>query len=287
VRPPLLDDYDKVIWLASILGESEVVRILLRQFNSVRAQLNSQDVSHLYDARYAERLRGHPVGQVVEGRFSVNIYQLPVLRRLLNDYPQRAARIIDIGCGPGDFVMALAALGFEVTGTDYTPAFIESATLRAHQQAAHFRVQPRFLLGELQEHEVSGQFEAITLNDVVEHLSRVELTKLLQVCRARLAPAGQVLAHTPNGRCFYDWTERTLKGRVLHFVVHRLRGRRVRKSIDEAFYDQVHINVMGRTAMTEVARNAGFRRIEVTYDDPFRIRWLTDVFSGSMTVVLK
>ena len=65
VRPSLLDDYDKVMWLATILGEPETVRILQRHFDSVRSQLNSQDVSHLYDERYAERLRKHPVGQVL------------------------------------------------------------------------------------------------------------------------------------------------------------------------------------------------------------------------------
>jgi 2-polyprenyl-3-methyl-5-hydroxy-6-metoxy-1,4-benzoquinol methylase len=285
-RPRLLDDYDKVLWLAEAIGEEGAVQILERHFASVRARLTSRDVTHLYDARYADRLLSHPVGTVVEGKFAVNIYQAPVLRRLLADYPGRRARILDVGCGPGDFVLALAALGFEAVGLDYTPAFLETAALRADNDARHFRVAPLFLLGELQDQAPSRPFDAITLNDVVEHVSRKELRALLETCRLRLAPGGRLLVHTPNGRCFYNWTERTIKGRLLHFLVHHVRGRRVSKTIDEVYYDQVHINVMGITALRRIARRAGFRRIQVFYDDRFRIPWLSDVFSGSMTVVL-
>jgi len=286
--PRVFDDYEKVAWLAGIIGEAETGALIRRHLEQVRPRLTSEHVQQLYDDRYVEILEAHPPALVVADTFPVNIYQAPVLRVLRRAYPRGTERVLDLGCGGGNFALALAALGFECHGVDYNPIAVRRAREAAARHSHRFRIPPVFHAADVNEQglDLGVTFDVITLNDVAEHLAPAELISLLRACRAALGTGGRLYLHTPNGRCFYDWTEKTVKGRLVHFVVMRLRGHRISKGLEEGYYEQVHVNVMGPTALRDTALRAGFSRVAITYDEPFRISWLTDLFSGSMTAVL-
>jgi SAM-dependent methyltransferase len=51
--------------------------------------------------------------------------------RLVQQAFQPGATVLDVGCGGGREALALAALGFQVTAVDYTPAFVEACRAAA------------------------------------------------------------------------------------------------------------------------------------------------------------
>jgi SAM-dependent methyltransferase len=110
-------------------------------------------------------------------------------------------RLLDVGCGSGEFLAGMAALGWEATGVEFDEAAVESA--RRHPGVKVFA-------GSLSEQHFAGNsFDAITLSNVIEHLpDPVEFFAELQRV---LAPGGRLAIITPNvnslghrafGRCW-------------------------------------------------------------------------------------
>lgn len=285
--PRVFNDLAKVRWLSEVLGETRAVRLISEHFDSVRPSLTSADVADLYDDEYTRGIRSHPTAQMVAGVFPINIYQQPVFDLVCELYPDAKERVLDIGCGAGEFTFALAARGFECVGVDFTESLVHAGRKLAEEHRALFRVPPVLLCGDVNEMQVAGQFDLITLNDVVEHLSDLELLPLLRTCRRLLRPRGKLLIHTPNGRSLLNWTEPTIRGRLFDLYRRQVRRQRpYQKDIRQAYYDQVHINVMGEGKLRKLARAADFSDMRVIYDERHRMNWLSDVVSANMTLLV-
>src|SRR5688572_12183895 len=80
------------------------------------------DYLEIYDAS----LMGQGTQAQVEG--IVSLLQL-----------QPGARILDLACGHGRHSILLSKLGFDVTGYDLSPVFLNRAMADAEQQGAHVR----------------------------------------------------------------------------------------------------------------------------------------------------
>ena len=111
-----------------------------------------------------------------------------LLRKALADL-QAGARILDAGCGSGEFLLFLAGLGYEVTGVDLSPAAISKAKAVvpvARLEAASLEQRLPF---------ASGAFAAIWCTEVLEHLFDVHsaLTELNRV----LMPGGLLILTVP------------------------------------------------------------------------------------------
>lgn len=109
------------------------------------------------------------------------------LRPLLRRARGRAARVLDVGCGRGAFLVRARALGLEAEGVDLSPA-------RAAEAAARAGVLVH--AGSLETLPPGPGFDLIRLHQVLEHVERPGA--LLAAARARLAEGGQVLVSTPN-----------------------------------------------------------------------------------------
>lgn len=97
------------------------------------------------------------------------------------------ARVLDVGCGSGSFLRRINAAGWMGYGVDLDHV----AVARAH--ASGLRVN----LGDIHSAEEFGvEFDAITLNHVIEHV--LDPLDVLTACRTLLTPSGVLHLEFPN-----------------------------------------------------------------------------------------
>lgn len=104
--------------------------------------------------------------------------------------PADRARILDIGCGPGD-MRAHLPRGVDYVGVDISPAYIERARER-YGQSAQFRVGDATALGvDL------GEFDIVLAFGVLHHLDDAQATALLLGAGRALRRDGRVVTIDP------------------------------------------------------------------------------------------
>jgi 2-polyprenyl-3-methyl-5-hydroxy-6-metoxy-1,4-benzoquinol methylase len=151
------------------------------------------------------KVRRRLVNGYINGRFSTEqtpacLLGGPVLQaiwpmraRLDREYrhlprrPVSDGRLLDIGCGNGQFLGAARDCGWRVTGLDFDPVAV--ATCR--QQRLDVREG-----GIEQFRDEAEVFEVITLCHVIEHVH--EPMALLKACYRLLKPGGRLWLETPN-----------------------------------------------------------------------------------------
>ena len=112
-------------------------------------------------------------------------------QRIYLPFFQGMERVVDLGCGRGEFLRLLHQQGVPAQGVEVDPALV--ARLRAEgfdmveaDAIAYLRDQP--------EQSLDGIF----LAQVIEHLTTEQLVELLTVGRSRLRPRGVLIAETVN-----------------------------------------------------------------------------------------
>lgn len=103
----------------------------------------------------------------------------------------RNAPIADLGCGSGGLLLFFKNRGYhDLAGCDISPDQVERAR----------RVVPSVefadVLGWLSRHE--SRFALITALDLIEHLTRGEALRFLELARHALRPGGRLILQTPN-----------------------------------------------------------------------------------------
>ncbi len=152
----------------------------------------------------------------VAGRDALRSYldvRYAVVERPYTEYPAQLARylsdthliahqggrLLDLGCGRGEFLHGFAQLGFSARGVD-----------RSKPQSPRFKepvVAADFERSGLPFEDAS--FDVVFNKSVLEHLH--DVSYVLQECRRVLAPGGLLVSLVPDWRCqwrhFYDdWT---------------------------------------------------------------------------------
>jgi SAM-dependent methyltransferase len=118
-----------------------------------------------------------------------------VYARYLRDWlpTDRAAPVLDLGCGDGKLLAFLGSQGFrDVLGVDRSPVQVE----RGRRLAPAARVLLDDGAGVLR--RSAGAFGVIFCIDVLEHLTRDELLETLRLIAAALRPGGVLIAQVPN-----------------------------------------------------------------------------------------
>lgn len=101
---------------------------------------------------------------------------------------QPTGRFLDVGCGAGELLTDMAAAGYEVYGTEVSPA-----AFQAIPPALHARVT----VGELENCRFPAMFfDLIMLSDVLEHTYNP--LKTLRVVASILRPNGYLVVSVPN-----------------------------------------------------------------------------------------
>lgn len=123
----------------------------------------------------------------------------PVFRKLYLPHvpPNKDARILDIGCGYGEFLQFLQGEGYTAThGIDLNQGeldFAESKGVRNLQCADALE----FLQDGREE------FDFISALDVLEHIPKHKVLDFLDVVHASLHPGAEFLCQVPNAAAFY------------------------------------------------------------------------------------
>ena len=140
-------------------------------------------------------------GSVTPGRFA---YFRDVLTRRLSADPAEL-RALDIGCGGGFLTEEFAALGWQVTGVDPSPASISAA--RAHAAGRGLPIDYRVGSGE-DLPVPDAAFDVAFCCDVLEHVS--DLDRVISETARVLKPGGLYL---------FDTINRTLRSKLLAIKV--------------------------------------------------------------------
>lgn len=133
----------------------------------------------------------------------------------INKYVRPAAgdRVLDIGCGPGDFLGHLPAV--EYHGLDLSPEYVAAAKARWGAKG-DFRCES---VADTAVREPAS-YDIAVANGVLHHLTDAEARALFAVARAALKPGGRLV--TIDG-CFAPD-----QSRLARWVVSRDRGQFVR-----------------------------------------------------------
>jgi len=158
---------------------------------------------------------------------------------------RRGARVLDVGCGVGDFSATVRdRLGAEVTGIE--PDAARAAEARRRGLTVSERVLDEVLADQAE--RMAGQFDVVLYMDVLEHLA--DPGAELRAARRALAPGGAVIASIPN---VAHWSVRT----------ELLRGR-----FDYARYgimDATHLRWFTARTVRTLFESAGLRVVEHRY----------------------
>lgn len=131
---------------------------------------------------------------------------------------QGLARLLDFGCGSGDFMMRMHAEGWNVVGID--PSDVAVRAVRTRGMIAHLGSLPHAELGH-------SYFEAISMRQSLEHVPCPLET--LTCARRMLIKGGRLVVSVPNFDCLArhwfgaDWFGLDLPRHLLHFSPATLR----------------------------------------------------------------
>jgi 2-polyprenyl-3-methyl-5-hydroxy-6-metoxy-1,4-benzoquinol methylase len=117
-----------------------------------------------------------------------------VLGALVERYADRLAGhapVLDVGCGRGELLAALAERGVEGRGVDLDPEMADEARARGVDVTVADAVQHLETLAD-------GALGSIVAIHLVEHLPLATLTRFLELAARKVRPGGIAIFETPN-----------------------------------------------------------------------------------------
>lgn len=180
-------------------------------------------------------MRQLPVGALL---FSL----LPPFRQKLDRYgrnlPQAytGARLLDVGCGAGHFLELAQKMGWQAQGCDFDPTVVDICKNRSLDVR----------LGGLDAFEDSkGQFDALTMNQVLEHVT--DPKGLIKDCHGYLKDSGMIWIALPNPAAI---------------------GKKVFKASWAGFHPPYHLCLPDQKIIIQWLEVAGFDDIQVVKRGP-------------------
>jgi 2-polyprenyl-3-methyl-5-hydroxy-6-metoxy-1,4-benzoquinol methylase len=114
--------------------------------------------------------------------------------RLLTEVLEPGARILDVAAAQGNFSLALAELGYEVTWNDLR------AELADYVRLKYERGKISYAPGNAFELAFPSLFDAVLITEVIEHVAHPD--EFLAKTAALVRPGGYIVMTTPNGGYF-------------------------------------------------------------------------------------
>ncbi len=116
--------------------------------------------------------------------------QLRAARKCYVEYLPSMGKILDLGCGRGEFLELLRESGRQGVGVESDPRLVEICRSKG------LKVENAGVLEWLEED--TGRWDGIMIGHLIEHLSGSDAYALIQLARKRLTPGGRIVLLTPN-----------------------------------------------------------------------------------------
>jgi SAM-dependent methyltransferase len=179
----------------------------------------------------------------------------------------RAARVLDLGCGPGLYTSRLAALGHACVGIDFSPA----AIAYAEQQARESNMSCSYRLGDIRSTDYGTGYSLVMLIYGELNVFRTAHARLiLSKARAALADGGQLLleVHTADAVRAMGSAPATWRSATSGLFSDRPHLR-----LDESFWDETQRVATHRYFVVDAASAAVTRfadSVQSYSDDEYR-----------------
>lgn len=116
--------------------------------------------------------------------------------QLIKEVLPKGASILDVAAAAGNFTLALAEMGYEVTWNDLREDLAGYVQLKHDKGIVHYAPGNAFELG------FREQFDCVLITEIIEHVAHPD--EFLQKVAAMVKPGGYVVMSTPNGRYFIN-----------------------------------------------------------------------------------
>lgn len=237
-----------------------------REFRRATKGQTSQTLRDLYDRQYYERHVGSK--ELAERYFtSLGLAPTPFTEpplKLAKITPED--RVLDVGCGRGEIVFQSAARGARATGIDFSEAAIEIANETRSKHSSDIQDRVTFIKGNAESLPFEDRsFTKAFLLDVVEHLEKHELLRVLREAARVLRDDGTLIVHTTENRwnnTYGYWLLRAVS-RILRReppkqpAVDNYQQVRADPDLDERKV-LIHINEQSVVSLKVALRRAGF-----------------------------
>lgn len=166
--------------------------------------------------------------------------------------------LVDIGTGRGEMLAVAARMGAaRAIGVEYAPA----AVAMAEKTIAAFGVaeQATVMLADARAIPLpDATADLVTMLDVVEHLSPVELARTLGEAQRLLKPGGRLLIHTFPTRTVYEVTYKWQR------ALSPAKRKRWPAEPRNAYELGMHVNEQSLWSLRRAMRDSGFTDAKVT-----------------------
>ncbi|HEX4999636.1 MAG TPA: class I SAM-dependent methyltransferase, partial [Terriglobia bacterium] len=179
------------------------------------------------------------------------------LRQLARYRGEPDGRLLEIGCGQGDFLIEARRAGYNVAGIEISP----SATALANARLGDNLV----VCGTLENTSIEdGAFDICVLSDVIEHTRNPR--SFLAAVRRALKPGGTLFLATPS---LDSWSARLLRQNWMEFKPEHL-----------TYFDRKTIqNLLYRSGFNELIVQPGYKALNLNYVAAHFARYPVPVFN--------
>lgn len=148
---------------------------------------SSRDLNRIYSSQeYFTKLCQPVTNKFVQKILSLRLF--PEYDQFVNSFYRRPGRLVDIGCGNGEFLHTMYIRGWNVDGVD--PSRI------AVKNAAKLIPEARFKTGKIYNLNLRRKYEAVTLWHVLEHEPNPK--KMIRSLKRLLKTQGNIFLEVPN-----------------------------------------------------------------------------------------
>jgi SAM-dependent methyltransferase len=157
---------------------------------SLKQQKETKDFFSGHSSRWAEKARKYDPNSVNTIRLR-NEYVLNIL-----NHKKKSASVLDIGCGSGDLVCEMAAMGMIATGIDFSEEMIAEAKKLAREKMIDMAIfYPESVFDFVGK---KGEYDLISANGFIEYISLRQLDTFLELANEWLKDSGTLVLSARN-----------------------------------------------------------------------------------------
>lgn len=264
----VIDNFETALLIAKVIGYPKAIDLFHHIISEQRYELNSSDVKDIYDKEYFQKISTQKEKRQINS-VPINSY-IDITIQFFEKLGKKDIKILDYGCGSGNFVLALASLGYKVDGIDYFEPTIKDANKKARELSLTKNCSFHCNVKDLKK----NSYDYIIFSDVVEHISFKELEEIVISLNSYLTKNGKLIFHTPNG-LFHESCPERLKVIdiyffIKNFIIFNTKSENYKiQRLKSAYYDQVHINITTPTELKKHLMRYGYTNFEVSLFDPY------------------